>query len=233
MIETERMAMLWPKSLKTRVRQIAGHGGMTEYVVEAVEARLNGADQVIDERREARELAQTLADKFIFTTASDRLQALAELDIPDWIDTSDWPAEFAKASPVEEKVMKVAADSVTVFRERERREPIETRVSEVWQKPNGPAEGRPTNLTLEEPMDPPVVSKDRDDLFARVMAKAGNADELAQNRDKFTPASEVKGAHSKRLDDEGEGKGWQELVDNTKCPKCNSELVDGECWTCG
>lgn len=38
--ETERVVMMWPKALKDQVRELAGHRGMTEWTVKAVEKHL-------------------------------------------------------------------------------------------------------------------------------------------------------------------------------------------------
>lgn len=162
---TARIAMMWTPTLKEAVRDAAGPGGMTDFVIEAVEAKL---------------------------------ATIPEEEVPAFVPP---------------------------------REPIETHVREVWKEPVAPPEGKPTNLTLEEALEPPKVKKDRDDLFARVMAKAGNTDELEKNKDKFTTASElkaIKGAHSLRIDDGAHTR----IVDEDACPKCGSELIDGECWTC-
>ena len=188
---TVRMAMVWPASLKDAVREKAGHGGMTEFVIEAVEAHLVGDKGIARERLEARQVAQDLADTLISTRTEDRLQAIMSLDLPAWIDSSEWPRGVS--------ALPHTSDAEVVDRPKvEPREivppkPLQTHVHEVWKEPAGPAEGRSTNLTLEEPMEPPVDLKERDDLFARVMARAGNPDELEKHKDQFKAASDLPG----------------------------------------
>lgn len=162
----ERVAMVWPKSLKETVRKEAGPGGMTDFVIEAVVAHL--LDQGI----------------------------------------------HIAANVEEEKVLSESPPTII-------KKPIETHVREVWKKPVGPPEGKATNLTLEEAVEPPVDLRGRDDLFARVMAKAGNAEELAKSKDRFKIASELP-----PVAPEAPRSAWG------SCPKCGESLVDGDCWTC-
>src|SRR5690349_15900016 len=136
---TARVAMMWTPALKEAVREVAGPGGMTDWIIDAVQTKLEG-------------------------------------EVP-----SGPPAEIyllEKASPDEERVLAEAAASPTVVKKRERIE-----------EPVAPPE-KPVSVPIEEALEPPKIAKDRDDLFARVMAKAGNPEELEKNKDKFSTASE-------------------------------------------
>lgn len=69
-----------------------------------------------------------------------------------------------------------------------------------------------------EPWTPPAASGG-DDLFARVMAKTGGKVEGFEGlKEHLKPASEIERPAP--------------VVQKDLCPKCNEELVDGECWTC-
>lgn len=167
--ETERVVMMWPKALKDQVRELAGHRGMTEWTVKAVEKHL----QVIN----------TSSYKSAENAGSENEQP-SEPATPEAVsvETPQEPA-FAK-NP---KTPKAANKSTKVHSQPE-------------------PEGLPHDLSS------------RDDLFAKLMAKTGGDVDLDSLKKALKPASEIPKPEPK---------------DDTRCPTCGEELIDGECWTCG
>lgn len=218
MSDTQRVVMMWPTELKEKVREVAGKGGITEFTIKAVSVHL-GVDgdlsEVEKQVNEVKYFAQQLADQLVLGgDREDRLQALMEVQFPDWIDTSGWPPAFADRVRPEEPV--------GVEPELEPEPAAEPEVPEVVQVAEVvPPNPIPQELVEkeEEPElsapEAPVVSGDRDDLFARVMAKTGGT------------LSDVPG-----LKVASEIPKPPPVEQKDLCPACGEERVDGECWTC-
>lgn len=215
----------------------------------------------------------------------ERIQALMELEFPSWISTEGWPAVYAervRPLPFHEEREKagfppVEAPTCPVHPEVAiapggfcgkcgptvvRRDPAdEDRKPEPVVEPFETSE--PDRVAvfneaveLTEATPDPVLDANRDDLFARMMAKTGgkledvpglkvasqveapakpDCDIQEPHDDHETrtgrcpgvgPAEEPSGLY---VDDDDQA---QESRDSGVCPKCGEELVDGECWTC-
>jgi hypothetical protein len=106
--ETERVTMLWPTDLKGTVRDMVGPRGLTDFVVDAVKAKLDMPvedPEVVESKElgEARFLVQRLADCIAMAGEyEDRESTLRELDLPPWVETTGWPENLARAiNPIE------------------------------------------------------------------------------------------------------------------------------------
>lgn len=227
--------MLWPTELKDKVRETAGKRGITEFTIKAVGIHL-GVDEdltlVEKELNEVKHFAQRLADMAVMGgTAEERLQALMEVEFPSWVDTTGWPApaaERVRPEPLEPKVdlsLEVPTgllpgDPIAVSKP-------ETPPPAVEPEPEPgevttPVPEPSPNIEVQAPVQAPVSSPipvDRDDLFAKVMAKTGG--KLADVPG-LTVASAVEVPEKPPVDPDS----------SALCPTCKEELVDGECWTC-
>lgn len=145
--ETERTTMVWPKALKDAVREKVGPRGLTDFAIAAVERHLVDADPIAassEEVGELRHLCQLLADRLAMGGDDEaRREALMELDLQDWLDTTGWPHEMAALV---------------------RPAPLEA--------PAQPAAEVQTAVQIDEEAAP-AAEGERDDLFARMARKTG------------------------------------------------------------
>jgi hypothetical protein len=217
--------MVWPKSLKERVRDQVGSRGLTEFVLEAVEAHLDeGARAAIQqagkEVNQLKWLVQQLADRVAMGGDSDkRLSGLMELELPEWIETKGWPRDMAQRVRPEPVQLEPAPD------------PDKVVVAEKVERPK-PVEPAP---------EPKKVSAD--DLLSKVMAKAQQKG-VALADIGLKPASEIERPKFERPSTTEDSPidvpmpstpVAQEMTTDSpaeKCPTCDQELIDGECWTC-
>lgn len=223
-VDTERVAMVWPKALKTAVREKAGHRAITEFTIDAVEQHLTKADvqrELTLELNETKELAQLLADRMAMggaDTTEDRLMLMQEVGLPGWIDTTGWPKTFA--------------DLVRPEPASPELEPVAEKIDPAQIVVTPPKEAKPEPEPTPAPMadlppdmiNAPVVMQkrpeaavptDKNDLFARIMEKTGGNLEAFEG---LKRASEITPPEAKPQED--------------RCLVCNEVLVDGECWTC-
>lgn len=199
--ETERVTMLWPKALKAQVKEAAGpRGTITDFAIAAVEQHLGqgpSLDDTARELNEARHQAQVFADKLVLGGDNDdRLQALMEVEFPDWIDTVGWPKAYAdlvtRRRALEEPEPEVGGDEPYVDESRivrvtprDRRPdgmPVYVEDGEYVPDhgfdlaPEGIADPLPAPGASEPAADlqvPADAASPRNDLFARVMEKTG------------------------------------------------------------
>lgn len=242
---TERVTMVWPKTLKKQVRDKVGPRGLTEFALDAVAIHLQGGAETVKsleiELNSTKHLVQLLADRIAMGGDSvERLSAMMELELPHWLDTTGWPNEYAKLVKPElvDEVIPAWERAVSVGEVRDA-EPEEPEVSTPVQideepDPAAVAEGRrqhelarqriaertaPEPEVKADPWTPDLPhDKQSDDLFARLMAKTGGNPEFEGLKDQLKPASEIPKPAP--------------VVQRDLCPTCNEELVDGECWTC-
>lgn len=109
MTENVRVAMEWPKELKESVREKVGPRGLTEFVLDAVNVRLNDGAALDSkaEVREAREVAQKLAS-LVMSDSVDKTLTLTSMHRPGWLDTSSWPiVDETKPEPVAPEPVKL------------------------------------------------------------------------------------------------------------------------------
>ncbi len=109
-------------------------------------------------------------------------------------------------------------------------EDIERAQDEIIAADPTPAPEEPVAVAVEPA---PVVAPDRDDMFARIMAKAGGkrddvpglklASEVAKPEPKEDGPNEVE---TQQLEAEAASAAGL-------CATCGDELIDGECWSCG
>jgi hypothetical protein len=242
--ETERVTMVWPKALKDQVRDKAGQGGMTEWVMEAARIHLGVSgdlDATTVELNQAKHLVQLLADRLVMGGEhDDRLQALMEVELPEWIDVTGWPAPMAALVKPEAPTAPAIGDPVTVTEVV----PAKTPPPAVESVPeSGEA---PSEVPVQTPVDLPhdKQSGDRDDLFAKVMKKTGGKLEgvpglkVASEVEPPPEPAPVDGPIEPLPEDVEAEKALEvieevvEIATSTKCPECGDELIDGECWTC-
>lgn len=186
--ETERVNMVWPKSVKERVRDKVGNRGLTEFVLEAVDLHLVGdtAERLQlagKETNELKWLVQQLADRVAMGGDSDvRLQGLMELELPSWIETAGWPKEAAdRVRPDLAPKVKPEPDGTVV-------------VSEVVPaKPIKEPEVKDSALVAATASEVKAVG---DDMLAKVMAKAKEKGVDLASID-LKPASEVEAPEPK------------------------------------
>lgn len=256
--ETERTTMVWPKTLKDAVRAKVGPRGLTDFAIAAVERHLVDADPIAassEEVGELRHLCQLLADRLAMGGDDEaRREALMELDLQDWLDTTGWPHEMAalvRPAPLE---------------------PPAAENSEVQ---------TPVQIAEEAPA---AAEGERDDLFARIAKRTGQPidpgfKDLQRASDLEVPPKPSEDVHNHgwtRIDgiltcqcgawiDDSDPEYPQGIVrdENWKgpsvtltvplnpaateeaattvaepeakvmCPNgCGDELVAGECWTC-
>lgn len=219
---TDRVTMLWPSALKEKVRDRAGHRGLTSFTVEAVVNHLMVADrqkQLEKELSETKYLAQLLADRIAMGgDYQDRHEALMEVDLPHWIDTQGWPDEYAEL--VKPELVEVA-EPVT---------PVPATPTPVFQS----ADSRP----VPEPPLPHDAGGESDDLFAKIRAKAAekgvDIDGMGLKRASDIPAQPEPELPTEALPKLARGvrAPTQVAPPLDACPKCGEELVAGECWTC-
>lgn len=223
MADTERVVMLWPKELKDKVREVAGKRGITEFTVDAVSIHLGVSGDLGSTNKELNEVkyfAQQLADQLVLGVESpeERLQALMEIEFPSWIDTSGWPPNFAaRVHPEPVAIPEPEPDWISDESPLTPEEKVEK--FEALEKPDPQPEVEVVATESDREM---VAEPSRDDLFARVMAKAGGKLDdvpglkLASQVEKPAPREEE-----------------PVVVDSApRCATCGEELVDGECWTC-
>lgn len=183
-----RVNMQWEQDLKDRVQDRVGKRGLTEFTVQAVEAKLAGHDTSQDldkELNQTRDLAQQLADALVRSGDADDARArVMEIDLPAWLETTGWPQEFADLVPIED----AAPEPVNV--------PSSDPDEVIQQGPHSPqvAASAPTHGYTEEDLakpswqvagevslrngetatitTPPVVVTEGGSLLDRVRAKA-------------------------------------------------------------
>lgn len=234
-----RVVMMWPSELKEQVREVAGNRGMTEFTVEAVSIHLGvGADLSAREKElnEVKNFAQQLADQLVLGQASpqERLQSFMELEFPDWIDTSGWPASFAERvrpqlvepEPVPMPMLDKENERVSVPQEPVAEvETVAERIVQAIDKAESPKTEVLLEAAIEEELAPLDLPHDvnRNDLFARVMAKAGGKLDDVPG---LKLASEVEKPAPKQAEPE------VSVSASELCPNCGEEMIDGECWTC-
>lgn len=198
--------MIWPKELKERVRERVNSRGLTDWVLDAVRARL---DEVPD--ADMRELVQRMADSIALGgDYEDREMAIHMLDLPDWVDRSEWPwVKYAQqlveseAAPDDEP----ETDAQPNPEPEPEPEPVEPEVAE-----SGP-DGEEVNLRILEQtaplIDPTLTAPPLEDLV--------RGTEFEDALPAPAPAPVI-----------------QEPVEVlASCPVCNMPLIEGECWTCG
>ena len=85
--DTCRVTMIWPQDLHAQVRARVHSRGLTAWVLDAVRARLNETPDA-----DMRELVQRMANSIALGgDYEDREMAIHMLDLPDWVDRSEWP----------------------------------------------------------------------------------------------------------------------------------------------
>lgn len=230
---TSRVSMVWPDSLKAKVRDRVGGRGLTDFVVEAVEAKLgkrDGHDPSSREMNEVRDLAQRLADALALGgDYEDRASALRYLQLPAWIQTIGWPEEL----------------TTVVAAEEPEPEPVEPVVEDIQHKAERPVEdvelpaiGDPGTVRSAEP----EPSKG-DDWVEKVRSKAAEkgvdlsgvdlkpASVIEKPEPTPEPEPEPEPEVEVQVAPEPEPMATAIANPNT-CPECGTELVAGECWEC-
>lgn len=204
--KTSRVVQLWPTELKDKANEVAGKGKLTELTIEAVEIHLGlsgDLDARTKELNEVKYFAQQLADQLVLGVQSpeERLQALMEVEFPEWVDTTGWPANFAdrvRPEPLvatDAEVLEVAGQNAErwsgALDKLAEAEKVEERVeAPVVQTPvqveairdlATAATSEKAKVLIEAAADVQVESEDeffakkvgRDDLFAKIMDKTG------------------------------------------------------------
>lgn len=184
---TERATMVWPKDLKNRVRDKVGPRGLTDYTVAAVERHLQDSDQLDEltlELNQSKALIQLLADRLAMGL-DVRHEAVMEIDLPEWLDTTGWLPEYAalvrpSSTPVEAPVDNLVVQTgEKSWGESEGSAPI----SDI--EPSEGIEGATTPIQITEA----APSGERTDLFAKVMERTGG--QLDPGFSSLKPASEL------------------------------------------
>lgn len=258
---TERVTMVWPKDLKDEVRDKAGQRGMTDFIMEATRLHLGVSadlDATTTQLNEAKHLVQLLADRLVMGGEhDDRLQALMELELPAWIDTTGWPTPMAELVHPEVPTAPLVGDPVTVTHAPPKTPPpaVDELPEPGEAQPPVPDKPEPSAPEVSTPVDLPHDKQGpRDDLFAKVMAKTGgkladvpglkvaaDVEPPAEKAPVDGPIEPLDGPSGLSVDDDDQAAEALEVMEEvveiaTKagkaCPTCGDELIDGECWTC-
>lgn len=246
---TERVAMLWPTELKERVREKVGQRGLTKFALEAVEAKLGTFDaqlavedakaEVEKELAQVRDLAQHLADAIATSGPGfNGFEVLWEIGLPPWMDTKGWPehtanlvrgldAVVARPAPKDE-----AAEQPKQPTPQEQPQPEPSSIPDPSHEPKSVPENKPqeqVQTPVQEKPSEPEPAAPRNDLFAKVMAKAQERGLAPEDLDPallatMKPASEIQSSGPKSEPDSE--------PPAATCASCGSPLVNGECWEC-
>lgn len=226
---TVRVAMMFPESLKAELQELAGHRGLTTWVIDACQERLGRAEgetRVLgpkSETQEARKVAQQLANT-LAAAVEDEMPILPgqfqQLTLPDWISREQFP-EFlggGKSEPEPE----VEADDY--------------RVTVAPPPPPMKRKVEDAKTVLDPEPDPewvPPVAAAKDDLFSKIQDKLSD---LGLDNAGLKPASEIPVPEKPPVDPEPEP--FPEpapdpvSVDVPRCATCGGVLDKGTCWTC-
>lgn len=253
-VETKRSTIVWPLPLYTAMRDRVGPRGLTEFVVAAVEQHLGaapGLSEASNEVGDLRHLCQLLADRVAMGGDDDmRREALMELaGLPEWFETTGWPVAMAAL------VRPVVEPSSVAPSELEVQTPVQIRedvpaAAEGERADLFAAVARKTGIDLEPNLKAALVP-------ASEIAKPEEHHNHAWERtegilcctcgawiDDGDPAypqgivrDENYGAPSMTLTVEAptlaEPAAVVAVVESEPlCPKCQDELVGGECWNC-
>lgn len=262
---TERVTMVWPKSLKAAVRDKVGPRGLTDFAVAAVERHLTDADPIAassEEVGELRHLCQLLADRLAMGgTDEDRREALMELELSDWLETTGWPTEMAKlvrpAAPPEKPEVQTPVQIIEDVPAAAlgERDDLFARIAAKTGQPVDPGFADLKRASdLEVPEKPPVEPDEHNHAWARVdeilTCECGAWIDM---EDPEYPQGIVRDegyVSTMALTVPDNPPALQEVIElsvasaqmvevvavaqaaEPKCPKCGDELVAGECWTC-
>lgn len=228
---TSRVSMLWPESLKEKVRDRVGSRGLTVFTIEAVEAKLGIHDSHkadAKELNEVKDLAQRLADALAMGgDYEDRASALRLLELPAWIQTVGWPDQLAAIvkpedstpEPVEPEPEPIVATSPEEAESSDSNDNI-VESSEL------PAVGDPGTVRST----PPGESK-ASDLLERIRGKATEKG-VDLSGVELKPASSIENESQPEASPRQEEPVATPVANPDVCPKCGTELVNGECWEC-
>lgn len=233
--ETARVSMYWPKDLKDAVREKGGPRNITEFTIEAVRIHLEKDPDIAElheQLNQAKYTVQLLADRLVMGGEhSDRMQALLEVELPDYLDTTGWPPAFAervrpvpsmKPVTIHEDAEAFVAHLDKIARDDDPIDPAEIE-PEVKVVETIPAQASAMMEKAESPRTKELLdavsSGGEDDFFSKIMSKTGQD---LSGVPGLKPASALK---------QPEAKPVPTPVENL-CPKCGEELIDGECWTC-
>jgi hypothetical protein len=234
MSDKTRVSMLWPETLKEKVRDRVGSRGLTDFTIEAVEAKLgihdaHRADS--KELSEVKDLAQRLADALALGgDYEDRVSTLRLLEPPAWLQTIGWPEELAAVVKPEDSTP----------------EPVDEPEPDSQHKTERPVE----DVELPAIGDPDTILSDpprgvtTGDLLARIQAKAAEkgvdlsgidlkaASSIDPPEPAESPEPDSADSAESAVSEIAAEPVAKPIANPNVCPECGTELVNGECWEC-
>jgi hypothetical protein len=232
MTDKTRISMLWPETLKEKVRERVGSRGLTDFTIGAVEAKLGIHDAHRADSRELNEvkdLAQRLADALALGgDYEDRVSAMRLLELPAWVQTIGWPDDLAAVVHVEDSEPEPIVSTSPPEPDQSDSE------DKIVESSDLPAIGDPDTIRSA----PRGVRTT--DLLERIQAKAAEKGvdlsgiELKAASSIEAPEPEVPEVPEvpqvPQVPDVAETP--EPAADSDVCPECGSEMVSGECWEC-
>jgi hypothetical protein len=230
MNDKTRVSMIWPQSLKEKVRDRVGSRGLTDFTISAVEAKLGIHDTHQADSRELNEVkdfAQRLADALAMGgDYEDRASTLRLLEPPAWLQTIGWPDDLAAVVKPEDSTPEPVDEpdeEPEDVPEQDSQHKSERPVEDV----ELPAVGDPDTIRSSAPRGVTTV-----DLLERIQAKAAEKGVDLSGIDLKAASSIEAPAEPEPAEPAEPEPAEKSAVDADACPNCGAQLVNGECWEC-